>query len=453
MNVPLDDLASLGAQDAAALIQTGAISSAQLVSACLDRIAAHDGELRAFAHIDPERAQGDARAADAQLAAGAMPGPLHGIPVAVKDVIDTKDLPTEHGSPIFAGRLPQADASCVRQLRRAGAIVLGKSVTTELASLTPAGARNPHKRTHTPGGSSSGSAVAVASGMAPLALGTQTAGSVLRPAAFCGIYGFKPTFGLISRSGVLMQSHTLDTVGVLSRSIADIALAVDCMSEADEADPACRSGGRGVPLAAALRGPAPAPRLAFWRTPAWDQAEPAMRAGLEALVAKLGPACEEIRLPSGFDVVCDYQSRIQWAENGHYYGPLYDRHKDKLSLGMRERLETGFATRARAYLEAVTAREPLYRALLPHFGRFDAILCPAAPGPAPAGLEATGSPVFNGLWTYMGMPALSLPLLTADGMPMGVQLVGARHADGALLRTGLWLARHLGASDAVAPVG
>ncbi|MDP4595219.1 MAG: amidase [Beijerinckiaceae bacterium] len=438
-----EDLAGLAAHDAAARIAAGTICAEQLMEACLARIADRDPQLHAFAHIDPQRAMKLARQADACRGQGIGTGPLHGVPVAIKDVIDTGELPTEYGSQIFAGRQAAEDAACVRQLRQAGAIVIGKTVTTELASLTAGPTRNPHDPDHTPGGSSSGSAAAVATGMVPLALGTQTAGSVLRPAAYCGIYGFKPTFGLISRAGVLMQSHTLDTVGVLARTIEDIGLAVDCMSAQDPADKDCwpRSSGRLLDILA--QEPPVPPLLAFCKTPVWDHAEPDMQDALAELSAELGDRCEQVDLPPAFDDIAETQALIQWAENGWYYGPLYDRAKDQLSKGMQQRLETGFATSAREYLHAVNRRDILYAALEDVFQRFDAIICPAAPGPAPKFEEGTGSPIFNGFWTYLGVPTLSMPLLEANGMPMGVQLIGPRRDDGRLLRTARWLERRL----------
>lgn len=438
-----DDLADLPAFQAAEWIRDGKITAEQLMQACLGRISDKDSDLQAFVHIDADAALEKARKADEWRGMGIGTGPLHGVPVAIKDVIDTQDLPTENGSPIFAGREPGDDASCVNQLREAGAIVIGKTVTAELASLTPGPTRNPVNRDHTPGGSSSGSAAAVATGMAPIALGTQTAGSVLRPASYCGIYGFKPTYGVISRTGVLMQSHTLDTVGVLARTLEDIGLAVDCMSAQDQSDPACYMRSRGRLQDVLLQDPPLPPLLAFCRTPVWDQAEPVMQEALGELCDVLGDRCEEIELPSVFDDIAATQATIQWAENGSYYGHLYDNAKDKLSPGMRERLEIGFATSARDYLRAVNSRDVLYAGLEQIFERFDAILCPAAPGPAPAGIGATGSSIFNGFWTYLGVPALSMPLLEADGLPMGVQLIGPRRDDARLLRTARWLEQTL----------
>ena len=225
----ISDLTALDAAGAADAIRKGETTSEALVGACLDRIAERDGEVQAWAHLDPERARAQARDMDAVQRSGGAMGPLHGVPIGIKDIFDTADLPTQYGCPIFDGFRPKKDATCVTLLRAAGAVILGKTVTTELALLTPAKTRNPCNLAHTPGGSSAGSAAAVAARMVPAALGSQTAGSVIRPASFCGVYGFKPTLGLVPRAGVLMQSHTLDTVGVLASSVDDLALLTDCM--------------------------------------------------------------------------------------------------------------------------------------------------------------------------------------------------------------------------------
>lgn len=440
----MTELTRLGAAEAAKMIREGDITSEALVGACLKLISARDGELQAFVHLDPELALEQARAADrvAKANPDALP-PLHGVPVAVKDVIDARGLPCEHGSPIFRGRVPSEDASCVRQLREAGAIVIGKTVTTELASLTAGPTRNPHNTAHTPGGSSSGSAVAVATGMALLALGTQTAGSVLRPASFCGVYGFKPTRGLVSRSGVLLQSHTLDTVGVLGRSIEDIALAVDCMSAQDLQDDVSYPRARRSFQVLAREGRPFPPRLAFCKTPAWDHAEDVTKEAFAELIPSLGDNCLEIDLPDACARILEFQSIIQLAENAHHYGPLIDEHSDVLSAGMRDRLKKGLAISARDYLRAEMAREVMNEIFETRYDGFDAILCPASPGPAPRGIERTGDPIFNGLWTYLGVPAVSIPLFEDKGLPFGLQLVGKRHDDGRLLRTARWLVAHL----------
>lgn len=441
----MSNLAELSAYEAAEAIRRGDTTSEALVAACLDRIAYVEPEIGAWAHLDAAYALQQAQAADEDRRSGKGIGPLHGVPVGIKDIIDTADMPTAHGSPIFKGRQPAADAACVAALRSAGAIIIGKTVTTELALLSPAATRNPRNPGHTPGGSSAGSAAAVASGMIPAALGTQTAGSVLRPASYCGIYGFKPTYGLIPRQGVLMQSHTLDTVGVLGRSVEDLALVTDCMSAYSPADAASYPHSRPSLLATA-REPAPLPPLfAFVKTPAWDEADPLLREAFGELVAELGAQVQEIEVPSLEDVMAA-QRLIQLAENAHYYGPLMARAPDLLTDGLKERLEAGLAIGAQDYIAALTARESAYSVIDDVLNDYTAILTPATPGPAPNSLETTGSPIFNGLWTYLGTPAVTLPLLEADGLPIGVQLVGQRRDDGRLLRTATWLVRQVTAA-------
>lgn len=433
---------ALSATAAAEAIRTGKITSRSLVEACLARIAEREPHVQAWAHLDPDLALRQADAADARQRSGAATGPLNGVPIGIKDIFDTADLPTENGCPIFAGRRPDSDAACVTLLRAAGAVVLGKTVTTELALLTPAKTRNPHDLEHAPGGSSSGSAAAVADGMVPAALGSQTAGSLIRPASYCGVYGFKPTLGMIPRAGVLMQSHTLDTVGVFGRSVDDLALLADCMAGYDGNDTVSfRRRGFKLPDAARLEPPAP-PRLAFVKTAAWNDADPAMHASFARLVGTLGASVQEMEIPILAEVVA-WQAIVQLAENAYYYAPLLRQAPDKLSDGLRARIEAGLAADVQAYIAALACRESAYREVLRVLDGFDAVLTPAATGPAPMGFASTGSPIFNGLWTYLGMPAVSLPLLEANGLPIGVQLVGERRDDGHLLCIARWLEAQL----------
>ncbi|MDX2259444.1 MAG: amidase [Hyphomicrobiaceae bacterium] len=437
-------LAHLTAHAAAEAMRRGDITSEELVSACLERIDAREPDVGAFAHLDREQALADARAADHARRAGRGFGRLNGVPIAVKDIIDTAGRPTEHGTPIHAGRRALQDAACVAALKSAGAVILGKTVTTELALLTPARTRNPVDPTRSPGGSSAGSAAAVADAMVPVALGSQTAGSVLRPASYCGVYGFKPTFGLISRRGVLMQSHTLDTVGLFARDIADLALITDCLGAHDPDDPASYPRSAPNHLDIALS-PAPLPpRLALIKTPAWEtHASPALREAFGELAAELGADCVEVDL-AGLDAVIEWQRLVQLAENGGWYGRYLDHAGDLLSPGLRARLEEGSRVPVRAYLDAIAAREAAYTQVAEVLDDFTAILTPAAPGVAPLLSEGiTGSPIFNGLWTYLGMPAVSVPLLEVDGLPLGVQLVAARQDDGRLLRTARALVERL----------
>ncbi len=437
------DSAGMTATEAAALLASGALTAERLAAACLMRIASRDSEVLAWAHLDPERVMAEARASDAARARGAAMGPLAGIPVGVKDIIDTVDYPTENGTPIFAGRRPAADASVVRQLKTAGAILLGKTVTTELAFFGPGKTKNPKNPAHTPGGSSSGSAAAVADFQVPLALGTQTAGSIIRPASYCGVIGFKPTFGAVSRSGVLAQSAPLDTIGGYARSVDDIALMIDAISEFDASDGDMKRGTAVSLMPGMATALARAPRFAFVKSPAWPNAEASAQRAIEDFAGSFGARAEivELLLPTDFDGSLRLQQIVQFSDIARNYGPIADANPDRVSAKLKEVIAEGRTFSAADYAAARADADPLYEALLPLLAGYDAILTPAAPGIALKGLGATGSPMFNALWTYLGMPCISLPLLELDGMPLGVQLAGARHRDGDLLRVAKWMMR------------
>ena len=434
--------ADLTAVEAVAAITRGELTSEALVSACLERTAALEPEVKAWAHLDPAYAMSQARDCDAQRRTGKGIGALHGVPVGIKDVIDTSDMPTAAGSAIFKDYKPNDDAFCVAQLRAAGAVIMGKTVTTELASSTPGATRNPRNPAHTPGGSSSGSAAAVACGMVPLALGTQTAGSVIRPASFCGIYALKPTRGLISRTGVVLQSHTLDTIGVFGRTVEDLALVADAMAAFDPEDPVSVQGARPRLSVAAMSEPPLPPVFAYVQTPSWDRTDDVTREAFGELVAELGASVQEVTLPSLVQAI-EAQAIVQSAENAAYYGIFRERKPELLSDGLMERLKAGARIAAQDYIRAANMRDLLYASIEDTLRTYSAILTPASLGPAPKGLGSTGDPVMNGLWTYLGVPAVTLPLLEADGLPIGVQLIGMRGDDGRLLRTARWLARHL----------
>ncbi len=420
------DPAALGAVRARDAIRRGELTSEALVTACLRRIAEREPAIQAWARLDAEGALAQARAADRAREAGRPLGILHGVPVGVKDIVDTADLPTENGSPIFAGRRPEQDAAVVVALKRAGAVILGKTVTTELAFFSPGKTRNPVNTEHTPGGSSSGSAAAVADFHVPLALGTQTAGSILRPASFCGVIGFKPTFGLVPRDGVLAQSAPLDTIGGFARAVEDVALLMECLTEDTP----------GPPLAAA-RGV----RFAFVRSPAWPRGEASMKEAFRAFVSRLGPAAVETEDPPAFADGLEAQRQVQFRDIARNYGPLLDAHPGQISAKLAETIAEGRAVTDAQYAAALALREPLYAALQKILEGYDAILTPAAAGPAPRGTASTGSPSFNALWTYLGAPAISLPLLEADGLPLGAQLVGRRGHDRELLEAANELCR------------
>ena len=439
------ELYVLGAVDAARMIRDGIITSVDLVEACLARIREVDGQVQAWTFLDPEYAVAQARAADDVRMSGQPIGALHGVPVGLKDIIDTADMPTENGSVLHAGRTPSRDASVVALLRGAGAIVLGKTVTTEFATRTPGKTRNPHNSGHTPGGSSSGSAAAVAAGMVPLALGSQTTGSTIRPASFCGVFGLKPTHGLIPRHGMFQLSRSLDHVGLFARSVDDIALLLEELAGHDERDPDSRPRARAPYRRIAVEEPPLPPMFAFVKTSLWDRVDADAREAFAELVSRLGDRVEELELTTPLEEVLEWQRAIGGAEIAINLGREWEHGRDKLSAALRQRIADGRDVRAMDYLRALGRVPELNASFTELFEqRYDAILTPAAYGTAPKGLESTGDPAFCALWTLCGMPALSVPLMQgANGLPLGVQLVGARHRDGQLLRTARWLVGHL----------
>ena len=414
------DLHLLTAAEASRRIARGALTSEKLVEDCLARIRAREKEVRAWVHLDPAAAIAAAREADRSPRLSS----LHGLPVGVKDICDTADMPTAYGSAIFAGHRPQQDAACVKRLRDLGAIVLGKTVTTEFAYFTPGPTANPHDTARTPGGSSSGSAAAVADFMVPLAYGSQTAGSVIRPAAYCGVVGFKGTHGWFPLDGVMPLAPELDTLGFFARKAEDAVLfRAALMGETD------------VAVAPAK------PRLALARTKLWDQCERAAQDALEraaAVLAAKGASVREVDLP--FDALAFNadQITIMAAGAAEALAAIYARDKAKMQR-IRELIEQGQkvppADRAAARARAAAARQQMAG----FFADFDAILTPASPGEAPPGLERTGDPVFNRAWTLLGLPCVSLPYGTGPhAMPLALQFVGPHRSGAVLLALARW---------------
>jgi Asp-tRNA(Asn)/Glu-tRNA(Gln) amidotransferase A subunit family amidase len=414
------DECRMSAASAAARIARGELTSEALVAACLRRIAQREPRVAAWAHLDPEAALAEARERDAQPPRG----PLHGIPVGIKDIIDTAHLPTECGTPIHAGRQAQRDARSVTRLRDAGAVVLGKTVTTELATYAPATTRNPVDLERTPGGSSSGSAAAVADSMVPLALGSQTAGSTIRPAAFCGVLGLKPTHGAIDTDGVKRLSARLDTLGLFARTIDDLELLLDALTDA--------------PAAPAAGGP---PAFALARTPWWERADDGGRRAVESTAARLADAGAPVRsleLPASYAALADGQRRLMAHDLARELTYEHEHHADLLSDLLRDEIAMGLAT-TDAEADEIAARGSACRDELSALLRpGEVLLVPAVVGePPPLADGDTGDPLFCRPWTLLGVPALAVPGPTgAHGLPVGVQLVGLPGAERTLLRAG-----------------
>ena len=430
----------MDASEAAQRIRDGVLTSEELVQSCLERIRTLEPKVQAWQFLDEEHALAQARACDERKRSGEPIGPLHGVPVGVKDIIDTADMPTENGTALHEGRTPRDDAAVVRMLRAAGAVILGKTVTTECAYFNPGKTRNPHNPEHTPGGSSSGSAAAVGAGMVPLALGSQTAGSVIRPAAFCGAYGFKPTHGLIPRTGVLALSRTLDHVGLFARSIDDLALLLEQLQGYDERDPDTRPRARIPFRSVAGEEPPLEPMFAFVKTPHWERMDPDAKEAYAELREALGKQVEEVQVFVSGNEPWDWHRTIMEAEMAANLEPLWSK-APKASEKLRALLERGKETRALDYQRALRRIAPTVEGFDELFmQRYDAIITPPALGTAPKGLASTGDPAFCSVWTLLGMPAITLPLMQGEnGLPLGVQLVGRKGYDARLLRTARWL--------------
>ena len=441
----LTNLHLLSASEAARLIRDGVINSEQLVEACVARVNEVDEQVQAWAFLDPEYALAQSRALDQHRLEGKPTGTLHGVPVAIKDIFDTADMPTEYGSPIHAGRTPSRDSTAVSLLRAAGAVIMGKAVTTEFAFLNPGKTSNPHNSEHTPGGSSSGSAAAVAANMVPLAIGSQTNGSTIRPAAYCGVIGFKPSHGLISRHRVSPLSRTLDHVGLFARTIDDIALLAEQLVAYDENDPDTQPRARIRFTTVAAEEPPLEPMFAFIKTPMWQRADDDTKEGFAEIVEQLGNQVEEIELfPSASDA-WQWHQTIMGAEVAHNFEREWQKSRALLSEQLRAQIERGREVRAVDYQRALKQIAPMHDSFVELFEqRYDAILTPAAPSAAPKGLTSTGDPSFCTLWTLCGMPCITLPLLqNSEALPIGVQLVGPRGGDARLLRTARWLAKRM----------
>lgn len=414
----------LTATEASAMMAEGWLTAVSLLEACLERIEARDEAVGAWTHLDTEAALAQAQARDD----GPRIGPLHGIPVAIKDIIDTHDMPTEYGSPAYAGHQPAGDAACVALLRAAGAVIMGKSVTTEFAAVTPGKTANPHDPEHTPGGSSSGSAAAVADFQAPLALGTQTVGSTIRPAAYCGVVGFKPSYHTFTLAGVMVQAETLDTLGLMARSVDDIRLLSDGLLAGG---PVFQAPVRTDP-----------PRLAFCPSPHWPEADGHTRAAMEqarGLFEAAGASVTQLDLPPEYGDVLEAHWTILCFEFARVLAFEKAEKSGDLSAGLLGLIERGMAISVSDYRDAFGLAETCRADIGPRLEAFDAVITPSAASAAPRGLFIPTDRLFQRLWTVLRVPAITLPGFSDDrGLPIGVQLVGPSGADADLLAVASW---------------
>ncbi|MGH8712662.1 MAG: amidase [Casimicrobiaceae bacterium] len=415
-------------------LASGALSCTELTRSLLDRIDATDGNVQAWAWLNRGLALAAAREADATRTSGGAPLPLAGVPVGVKDIVATAGMPTQMGSPIYADAMPAQDAECIVRLKRAGGMVLGKTVTTEFAFMQPGKTRNPWSAAHTPGGSSSGSAAAVALGQAPAALGTQTNGSVIRPAAYCGIVGFKPGHGVLPFAGVHRFSPTLDTLGVFARTVADCALLAGCLADAGAIAP------RGAPLDAA-------PVLAWLPEYPWAATRNEQRDALEAAADLLrhgGARITAVALPERCHDAPLHLHRIMQYEAVRELGALQDRERGRMSAKLNAALDQGRTIGAAAYADALARRRESIDALAQWLEGFDAVLSPPAPGTAPEDLTQTGDPSCCSLWSLAGFPAATLPIAIApNSLPLGIQLAAPAGCEDRLLAVAQWCERLL----------
>jgi Asp-tRNA(Asn)/Glu-tRNA(Gln) amidotransferase A subunit family amidase len=429
----MSPLNRLTATSAARKLAARELSAEKLLRHCLERITERESTVHAWTYLDADAAVKRAQVLDA----GAAKGLLHGLPIGVKDVFQTFDMPTACGSPIYDGHRPASDAACVALARAAGAIVVGKTVTTEFATFHPGPTCNPRNPAHTPGGSSSGSAAAVADWMVPLAFGTQTAGSIIRPAAYCGVVGYKPTYGTLNRVGVKMISDTLDTIGVLARTVPDAALFVAALSGRHELLIEQSSG--------------QPPRIGVCRTYEWDRAQPEAAAAFEDAGRRLraaGANVHDVMLPKPFAGLAQAQVAIMVAEVAKCLAHEWLVHSDKLSREMVAMIETGLAVMPERYDAAQTLATDC-RAMLPEvFDNCDVLIAPSALGEAPLGIEATGDPLFNRIWTLLRTPVVHVPCaLGPRGLPLGLSVVGPVGADRAALLAADWVQARIGPED------
>ena len=435
----MTDIFSLKVEELAAKIKDAQISSVEICEIYIERINKFEKDIKAWAHFDKKVLLEKASEADDHRKSGKPLGPLHGIPVAVKDIIGTVDMPTECGTVIRKGKSYSQNAEIVDLLLNAGAIVMGKTATSELAYLGPPKTTNPHDYSRTPGGSSSGSAASVASFMAPLSIGSQTGGSIIRPASYCGVVGYKPSYGLISRNGVLKTSNTLDHIGVFGRTVEDVALLAKILIKKDKHDPATIYYSAEKILEETKKGPLFEPKFIFYKTDFWKIIDKKSRESFEYFI-KSFKNIEMFDTPSYFKDIHKYHQIIHETDLANNFSVYYKKYKSKLSKFMQSAIAKGNKYTAKEYAEAIDFKKQSYESYQEVFEDYHGVITPSSPGVAPKGLTNTGTAEFNKVWSYLGTPCISLPLLEGENkLPLGVQLVGDRYDDHRFLGVAKWL--------------
>ena len=437
------DIFSLSTSELVSKMKEGQISSIEVCKAYIDRIKKFEKDVKAWNFFDKKILLEKAEEADEHRKSGKPLGILHGLPVAVKDIFGTIDMPTECGTIFRKKKSAAQDSEVVNLLKSAGAIVMGKTVTAELAYIHPGKTTNPHDYSRTPGGSSSGSAAVIASQMAPLSIGSQTGGSIIRPASYCGVVGYKPSYGLISRSGALKTSEKLDTVGVFGKSVEAVALLAKVLIKKDLYDSATIHFAADTMVEATKKDPLFEPRFIFYKTDKWKNIDKKSRDAFEYLIKKFKKNIEVFDTPSYFKDIPKYHQIIHESDLANNFQSYYKKDKKKLSKEMRDAIERGLKYTAFDYANAIDFMEQSYQSYGEVFEDYHGVITPSASGVADKGLKSTGSADFQKIWTYMGLPTISLPLLTGENdLPLGVQLIGNKLDDIRFLNTASWLEKN-----------
>ncbi|MDC3036205.1 amidase [Candidatus Pelagibacter sp.] len=436
----MTDIFSLSLEQLAAKIKDAQLSSVEVCEKYIERINKFEKDVKAWAHFDKKVLLEKAAEADEHRKSGKPVGPLHGVPIAVKDIVGTVDMPTECGTVIRKGKSYSQNAEIIDLLHSSGAIVMGKTATSELAYLGPPPTTNPHDKTRTPGGSSSGSAAAVASFMAPASIGSQTGGSIIRPASYCGVVGYKPTYGLISRNGVLRTSYSLDHIGMFGKNVEDVAMLAKVLIKKDKFDPATIHYSTENILTETKKGPLFEPKFIFYKTDYWKIIDKKSRESFEYFIKSFKKNIEIFDTPSYFKDIHKYHQIIHETDLANNFSIYFKKFKRKLSKYMQDAITKGNKHSAKEYAEAIDFMKRSYESYQEVFEDYHGVLSPSSPGIAPKGLKSTGTAEFNKVWSYLGTPCISLPLLEGENnLPLGVQLIGDKYDDHRFLGVAKWL--------------